>query len=639
MENLKMKSPNIAEQHVEKIKELFPNCVVEVKDEESGELKHVIDFDLLRQELSDSVIEGLKERYQFTWPGKKESILLLNSPTTLTLRPLMEKSKNFNGTKNVYVEGDNLETLKIIRETYMGKIKMIYIDPPYNTGNDFVYSDDFKVSSEEFLEGSGNVDSAGNRLVANSDSIGRYHTNWLNMMYPRLSLARDLLSDDGVIFISIDDNEQTNLRKLCDEIFGDQNMVAQIPWQSRASIQNDTDFSINHEYVLAYAKNRRQTNRRLKESNAAEWYKRDSFVCRPLPLDPKNYDNPDNDPRGPWKADPMDAPNIRPNLTYTIKNPNTGEEFLPPKGRHWRTEEGNFLKWLADNRIVFGKDGKGRPQLKVFYNEKKDFGSIDTSWFSSEKVGTTTQGTKELMSLFEGEGVFDMPKPTSLLKKLINLANLQNDDTILDFFSGSGSTADAIMQYNVENGTDYRFILVQLPENTTRNVFAEQKGLQTICDIGEERIRRRALALKKDSPNVHKDFGMRVFKVDSSNMKNVFYNPSEYTPDLLDNAETAIKPDRSSLDLLIQVMLELGITLDADIQSGVVKGVSYYAVNGNDLIGCFDGKVDEDSLTELAKLQPLTIAFRDDSFLNDTISVNCEGIFKQLSPSTKIKIV
>ena len=636
MWKLSNQSKDISQENIKKVEELFPNCVTETYDKD-GNLVRSIDFDILRQDLSSHVVEGPKERYQFNWPGKRGAILLANAPTTNTLRPLPEKSVDFENTKNVYIEGDNLEALKILRETYMGKIKMIYIDPPYNTGNDFVYKDDFKQSTEEYLKSSGGIDEGGNRMEVNGESNGRFHSDWLNMMYPRLILARDLLTDDGVIFISIDDNEVTDLATICNDIFGNLNLVAQIPWQSRASMQNDTDFSINHEYILVYAKKRRQTDRHLKESNATIWKQHDSFVCRPLPLEITNYSNPDNDPRGPWKADPMDAPNIRQNLTYIITNPLTGEQFLPPKGRHWRTEETNYKQWLAENRIVFGKDGKGRPQLKVFYNEKKDFGSVDNSWFSSDKVGTTTQGTKEIQQLFGGEAVFDKPKPTSLLKKLIKLANLDDDDIILDFFSGSATTADALLQLNFDNKTKNKFVLIQLPENSINNVFAQSQGHETICDIGEERIRRAGKKIKESNPLISQDLdvGFRVFRIDSSNMKDILSTPNETQLSLLEDADSSIKPDRNSLDLVTQVMLQLGITLDADIKIGkCAGGGEYYAVNGNDLICCFDKSVSESDIEEMARMQPLNVAFRDDSFASDQDEVNCEQIFKTLSPIT-----
>ena len=413
MERLKMQSHNIIGSNIQKIAQLFPQCVTERLGKD-GKPELGIDFEKLQAELSNDIIGEGEERYQFTWPDKRAAARLANTPTTMTLRPCREESVDFDHTQNLYIEGDNLDVLKVLRETYLGKVKMIYIDPPYNTGNDFVYNDDFAESYEEFAESCKVRDEEGNLQFnpkANGESNGRFHTDWLNMMYPRLKVARDLLTDDGVIFISIDDNEVENLRKICDEIFGERNKVAEIPWQSRASIQNDTDFSINHEYICVYAKKRRLENRRLKESNYSEWYKKDSFVCCPLPLDKSKFDNPDNDPRGLWKADPFDAPNIRPNLTYPITNPFTGEQHLPPLGRHWRTDNIHFSSALKDGRIVFGKDGKGRPQLKVFYEEKKEFGSIDNSWFSADRIGTTTNGTKEVMALFDGNKYFDMPKP------------------------------------------------------------------------------------------------------------------------------------------------------------------------------------------------------------------------------------
>lgn len=522
--HLKMHSLNKIDENTAKIAKLFPNCVTEAKDA-NGETVRKIDFDLLKQELSSSIVEGREERYQFTWPDKKKAILTANAPINKTLRPCRNESVDFDNTQNLYIEGDNLEVLKLLQETYLGKIKMIYIDPPYNTGNDFVYEDDFRTENLEFRAESGNYDEEGNllvdRMTLNTESNGRFHTDWLNMIYPRLKLARDLLSDDGAIFISIDDNEVDNLKKCCNEIFGENNLVAEIPWQSRASVQNDTDFSVNHEYICVYAKNRRQENRRLKESNASEWHKKDSFVCKPLPLDKEKFDNPDNDPRGLWKADPFDAPHVRPNLTYPITNPQTGDQHLPPRGRCWRISQEKFANALADNRIIWTNEGSGRPQLKVFYEEKKDYGSVDNSWFSAEKVGTSTNGTKELMKLFDGQSFFDTPKPVSLMTKLIDLANLQTTDIILDFFSGSATTAHAVMQLNAEekqnlalsienldkNSPDYvsklselssklsqtgnrKFIMVQLPELCDEKSEAYKAGYKNICEIGKERIRR-----------------------------------------------------------------------------------------------------------------------------------------------------
>ena len=403
MDKLKMQTVNKADENFKKLAAMFPNAVTETIDE-NGEVVRAIDKDVLMQEISCKVVDGNEERYQFTWPDKKKSVLLANAPINKTLRPVRDDetiptgadsegkpycssgSVDFDNTENLYIEGDNLEVLKLLQETYLGKIKMIYIDPPYNTGHDFVYGDDFSQSTEEYLENSGQFDDDGNRMVQNTESNGRFHTDWLNMLYPRIKLSKSLLRDDGVIFISIDDNEIDNLKKICNEIFGEVNLVAEIPWQSRASIQNDTDFSVNHEYICVYAKNRRQENRRLKESNYSEWHKKESFVCKPLPLDKSKFDNPDNDPRGLWKADPFDAPNVRPNLTYPVVNPNTGEEHLPPRGRHWRFLPAKFSSALEDNRIVWTNNGLGRPQLKVFYEEKKEFGSVDNSWFSADRM-------------------------------------------------------------------------------------------------------------------------------------------------------------------------------------------------------------------------------------------------------------
>lgn len=369
MDKLKMESVDMTAQNIDKIGALFPNCITETADE-NGKLKKAINFDMLKQMLSDEVAEG-DEAYEFTWVGKKAAIVEANKPTRKTLRPCKEESVDWDSTENLYIEGDNLEVLKLLQESYLGKVKMIYIDPPYNTGNDFIYNDDFKMTSEEYADETGELDEDGNRMFKNTDSNGRFHSDWCSMIYSRLMLARNLLSEDGVIFISIDDNEVDSLKNICNEIFGLHNLVSEIPWQSRASIQNDTDFSVNHEYICVYAKNRRQENRRLKETNYKEWHRKDSFVCKPLPLDKSKFDNPDNDPRGDWKADPFDAPNVRPNLTYVVTNPLTGEQHLPPRGRCWRISPDKFSSALAEGRIVFGKNGTGRPQMKSFYEEKK----------------------------------------------------------------------------------------------------------------------------------------------------------------------------------------------------------------------------------------------------------------------------
>lgn len=640
MEHLNMQSMDKVAANVAKIRELFPNCVTERINAE-GKLEHAIDFDMLKQELSDHVVDGLQERYQFTWPDKRKAILAANAPINKTLRPCREESVDFDNTENLYIEGDNLEVLKLLQETYLGEVKMIYIDPPYNTGRDFVYNDNFRQSAQEYIVNSGQVDSEGNRLEINSSSEGRYHTNWLNMMYPRLKLAKDLLSDDGVIFISIDENEVRNLMEICNEIFGENNLVADIPWQSRASIQNDTDFSINHEYIIVYAKIRRTVNRRLKENNYKEWIKRDSFVCKPLPLDKSNFDNPDNDPRGLWKADPFDAPNIRPNLTYEIINPNTGAKHLPPRGRCWRTDAFKFANALKDNRIVFGSNGNGRPQLKVFYDEKKLFGSIDNSWFSADRVGTTTNGTKELIKIFDGIKAFDTPKPVSILSKLLYLANLDTNSLILDFFSGSATTAHAVMQLNAEDGGKRKFIMVQLQEECTENSEAYKAGYKNICEIGKERICRAGKKIKEENPLTTQDLdiGFRVLKCDSSNMEDVYFTPKEYMDKQQSLFVDNIKKDRSDEDLLFDAMLKLDTPLSSKIEKITIAGKTVYNVAQGHLMACFDKNVTDEVITAIAKELPSYFVMRDSSQADDSVAINFEQIFNTYSPQTVRRVL
>lgn len=617
-----MMSRDVVGGNVQKIAALFPQCVTERLDNE-GKPELAIDFDKLRAELSNEVLDEGEERYQFTWPDKRAASRLANTPTTQTLRPCREESVDFDTTQNLYIEGDNLDVLKVLRETYLGKVKMIYIDPPYNTGNDFVYNDDFAQGKGDFEVQSGLFDDDGNQTIdpmqRNTESNGRFHTDWLNMIYPRLKVARDLLSDNGVIFISIDENECENLRKMCDEIFGERNLVAQIPWQSRASIQNDTDFSINHEYICVYAKVRRMQNRRLKETNVFEWYKRGSFVCKPLPLDPSKFDNPDNDPRGPWKADPFDAPHVRPNLTYPITNPITGVQHLPPRG----------------------KSGEGRPQLKVFYEEKKDFGSVDNSWFSAERIGTATSGTKELMSLFDGASYFETPKPVSLLLKLIYLSNCSENDVILDFFSGSATTAHAVMKLNAEDGGHRKFIMVQLPEITDERSEARKAGYKNICEIGKERIRRAGKKVKEEAGVMAQDLdiGFRVLKLDSSNMEDVYYTPDNFDGVNLFTLVDNVKQNRTSEDLLFQVMLDLGIELSATIRSEELGGRNVWNVDNGYLMACFDRDVNEATITEIAKQKPVYFVMRDASAANDNVLDNFDQLFANYSPDTTCKIL
>ena len=632
MDKMKFETPNLTSENIDKIEALFPNCVTEMRGED-GKLKRGINFEMLKQMLSPDVVDG-DECYEFTWVGKKASIVEANKPIRKTLRPCLEESKNWDTTENLYIEGDNLEVLKLLQEAYLGKVKMIYIDPPYNTGNDFIYADDFMRSQEEENEQMGMFDEGKNRLFKNTDTNGRFHSDWCSMMYSRLMLARNLLADDGAIFISIDDNEVDDLKNICNEIFGECNLVAEIPWQSRASIQNDTDFSVNHEYICIYAKRRRRENRRLKESNYQEWHRKDSFVCKPLPLDKSKFDNPDNDPRGLWKADPFDAPNVRPNLTYVVTNPLTGEEHLPPSGRCWRISPEKFSSALADGRIIFGKDGKGRPQMKSFYEEKKEFGSIDNSWFSSERVGTTTNGTKEVMDLFDGHSYFDKPKPTSLLRKLTDLANTSEDDIVLDFFSGSATTAHAVMQLNAEDGGHRKFIMVQLPEKCDEKSEAYKAGYKNICEIGKERIRRAGEKIKEENPLTTQDLdiGFRVLKLDDSNMKDVYYAADEYDQQNLVDMISNIKEDRTDLDLLFGCLLDWGLPLSLPYTSEQIDGCIVHTYNDGDLIACFGPDVPESVVKEIAKRKPLRAVFRDSSFASSPAKINVFEIFKLYMP-------
>lgn len=624
-------SANGSKLNLEALYQIAPSCFTEEKDEKTGTVKHVVNFKTLRQLLGDDAVEDSEEMYQFTWPGKQAARYEAATPIADTLRPVTEDSVDWDTTQNLYIEGDNLRVLKLLQKSYMGKVKMIYIDPPYNTGNDFVYHDDFKTSLADEELAAGNIDEEGLRYRKNLDGNGRFHSDWCSMMYSRLLVARSLLTEDGVIFISIDDHEVHNLRKICDEVLGASNLVSEIPWQSRASIQNDTDFSVNHEYILVYAKNRRKENRRLKESNKSIWYNRDSFVCSPIPLNMSKFENPDNDPRGPWKADPFDAPNIRPNLTYPITNPNTEEQYLPPLGRHWRTDSTQYANALKEGRILFGKNGTGRPQLKVFYEEKKDFGSVDNSWFSAERIGTSTQGTKEQIKMFGGFAPFDTPKPLSLIYKLLKLANLRKNSLILDFFSGSATTAHAVMKLNAEDGGKRKYIMVQYDEDTPEKSEARKAGYKNICEIGKERIRRAGKKIKEESPltTQHLDTGFRVFRLDGSNYEDVTKQPGEYDQQMLDLFADNIKADRTDLDLLFGAMLSWGVQLSLSMTTEEVDGCKIYTVDDGGLVACFAENITENVAKAMADKLPVRVLFRDSCFGEDKTKINIFELFKQ----------
>lgn len=628
MERMNGETLNIVADNIQKLKEIFPEVFNEDK----------VDFEKLEEVLGEYKDRGT-ERYNFTWPGKTKAIRIAQTPSTGTLRPCKEESKDWDTTQNLYIEGDNLEVLKLLQKSYYGKVKMIYIDPPYNTGKDFVYKDDFKDNIENYLEVTGQKDSEGNKVTTNTESNGRYHSNWLNMMYPRLRLARNLLKDDGAIFISIDDNEVTNLKKLCDEVFGEDNLISIIPWQARQSIQNDTDLSSSHEYIVAYAKKRRVEHRRLKESNEDKWYKLKSFACYPLPLDKDKFSNPDNDLRGLWKADPFDAPNIRPNLTYAIINPITNEEFWPPKGRCWRTDEESYKKLLKDGRIVFGKSGESKPQLKVFYEEKKKFGSVDNTWFTGDKCGTATQGTKELQQLFDGTAYFDTPKPTKLIMKLIQLCfGEKSEGIILDFFSGSGTTADAMMQYNKLTSSSCKCISIQIPEGTNDKSVAKKEGYDTICDIGKKRISIAGEKIKKENKGIEDlDIGFKVFKLDSSNINRW---DSSYEQDLEHNLLSSIdniKEGRTEEDILYEVLLKYGIDLNMPIEEYNIADKKVFDIGFGAIIACLDENITLEVVKGIGKLKeelsPDTcrVVFMDNGFASDSVKTNAVQILKRFN--------
>ena len=621
MDKMRMESVDMTAQNIEKIGALFPNCITETKDE-NGKPKKAINFELLRQMLSGDVIEG-DEAYEFTWVGKKAAIVEANKPIRKTLRPCKEESVNWDSTGNLYIEGDNLEVLKLLQESYLGKVKMIYIDPPYNTGNDFIYNDDFKMTGEEYADESGEIDEDGNRMFKNTDSNGRFHSDWCSMIYSRLMLARNLLSDDGIIFISIDDNEQENIKKCCDEVFGGQNFVAQLVWERAYAPKNDAKFISNsHDYVLMYAKNITQ------------------FVIGRLPRTAEanaRYQNPDNDPRGVWKPSDMSVKTYTASCDYPITAP-SGRVIEPPAGRCWRLSKNAFLERLQDNRIYFGADGNSVPCMKRFLTELKYDGMAPTSIMFYKDVGHSQEGAKEVTNIMDA-GVFDGPKPVRLLTRLLILANLKDDSVVLDFFSGSGTTAHALMQYNAENSKHCKFVAVQLPEETDTNGTAYKAGYSNICEIGKERIRRAAKKIAEEHPEAKFDGGFRVLKLDDTNMKDVYYAPANYDQNLLEMFESNIKEDRTDLDLLFGCLLEWGLPLSLPYSSEQIDGCTVHNYNDGDLIACFDENIPDSVIKEIAKRQPLRAVFRDSSFANSPSKINVGEVFKLLAPDTSVKVI
>lgn len=692
MDKLKMQSENLVDENVEKIAKLFPNCVTEGKDE-NGQVTKLVDFDLLKQELSKVVVDGNDERYTLNWAGKKQSILTANSPINATLRPCREESVDFDNTKNLYIEGDNLDVLKLLRETYLNKIKMIYIDPPYNTGHDFVYNDDFASSTDEYLQNSKSYDEDGNRMVQNLESNGRFHSDWLSMMFPRLKLAKDLLTDDGVIFISIDDNEQTNLKKICDEIFGGQNFVSDIIWRKKAGGANDsTDIAVEHEYIICYRKLLNGISKIPLSEERIKEYK---------------FSDEKEETHGKYTIKNLNDKSLQDSkgLHFDIVCPDGS--ILYGKDNQWKCNEATFKQRLKDNRIVFNQkaDGTWTCNYKIYLNEEKGQLRYDINGNIIKKGRNLSSiidnvlnrdGNDEIKELF-GCYPFSYPKPSKLIKQLLQCST-NKDSLILDFFSGSATTAHAVMKLNAEDGGNRKFIMVQLPELCDEKSEAYKEGYKNICEIGKERIRRAGKKIVEDLKNKRKtgklddanyrvgvvqqvipadpkapfmtteynsetevttsqhydskdpkdkyvynpellDIGFRVLKLDSSNMKDVYYSPSDTEQTNLLDLVSNIKEDRSPEDLLFQVMLDMGVILSSEIKTLDIKGKKVFNVNDGNLVCCFDENLTDEVVTEIAKMQPLYAVFRDSSMSSDSVAVNFDQIFETYSPSTTRKVL
>ena len=630
VDKLEMHTRDLTEENFQKLAALFPNAVTETAGE-NGKIVRAIDADVLRQEISAEVVEGAKERYQFNWPDKKKSVVLANAPIAKTLRLSREKSAGRDGTpgsidtENIYIEGDNLDALKLLQETYLGKVKMIYIDPPYNTGGDaFVYDDAFDMEAHEFEAAGGYRDGDGNWLVdrnsvlkQNNEGNGRFHTDWLNMIYPRLRLARDLLADDGIIFISIDDNEQENLKKICDEIFGSNNFINTFIWQRNSSGKTEKDkFTVNTEYIVLYAK-----------SNQCVL----NDVYKPLSKSTQAmYSKDDNDGRGRYRLYPLQKPAAPgPETSYDYVDNNGKVWACPPKG--WRMKYEKLKALENDGRLCL--DNKSLSE-KAYWNERDSEGKrVDTLW---NDLPENTSASKDVQSIFKATGVFNNPKPVELVSRCINISS--KDALVLDFFSGSATTAHAVMQLNAEDGGNRKFIMVQLPEVTAEKSEARKAGYDTICDIGEERIRRAAKKIKEET-NADIDYGFRVFKVDSSNMKDVYYRPQDLKQEEIVLLADNIKEDRTPEDLLFQVMLDLGILLSSKIEEKDIAGKRVFTVEDGCLIACFDKDVTEEVVTAIAKEKPFYAVFRDSGMATDALMANFEQIFETHSPQTVRKVL
>jgi adenine-specific DNA-methyltransferase len=619
-----MTSPDLTAANIDKVAGLFPSVVTETRDAE-GIPTRAIDFDLLRQELSDHIVEGPQERYQLDWPGKRDALFVANAPIAKTLRPVRGESVDFDTTKNLFIEGDNLDALKLLQESYLGKVKLIYIDPPYNTGNDFVYNDDFAESAEEYLARSAQADGSGAKLIANTEANGRFHSDWLSMMYPRIKLGRNLLADDGAIFISADYHESANLRRMCDEIFGEKNFQADISWQKRYTRSNNTqDFTTVVEHILVYSRS-------------------DAFSVNLLPRTDEadgRYANPDGDPRGPWKGasflNPA-TPEQRPNLCYPITNPNTGQVTTPTTNA-WRRSKEEFDRLQEEGLLYWGGSGASPvPSVKMFLSEAR--GLTPVNFWEHTYAGNTDDGTRDTSSLF-GVKVFDNPKPVLLMKRILEHATAP-DSVVLDFFAGSGSMAHAVLAKNAEDGGTRRFIMIQLDEAPEQRSEAARRGYPTIAALARDRIRRAGKSVLADAglPDGSLDTGFRALQVDTNGMTDSFRTPNETDQQQLSDFEESVRPGRNGEDLLFQVLLTWGLELTMPIAVDQIEGHEVFVVDDDVIIACFDAEISLDVVRAIAKRQPLRAVFRDSGFASDDTRINAEQIFHEISPSTDVKAI
>lgn len=621
-----MTSPDLVAGHVEKLADLFPQVVTESADD-NGHITRAIDFDQLRQELSNNLVEGPKERFRLEWPGKRAAALAANAPIAKALRPVREDSVNFDTTENLFIEGDNLEALKLLQESYLGKVKLIYIDPPYNTGRDFVYNDDFAESTEEYLKRSGQVTDEGERLVANPESNGRFHSDWLSMIYPRLRLARNLLKEDGVLVVSIDDDELPRMRQVLDEIFGSKNFYACVTWKKKYSPANDAKkFSDVHDYLLFYAR--------------SESFSRNLFPRTAENNKPYKYD--DGDGRGPYRTGDLSVRTYNAANDFPIVNPNTGEEYYPPNGRCWGTSREGMQRMGGDNRIFWGKDGRGAPQLKRYLSEVQQ-GTVPITVWAHDFAGHTDNARKEIRALFGTTAVFDTPKPTQLLRRVIEVSTENGgDDIVMDFFAGSGTTAHAVISKNAEDGGNRKFILVQVAEELqAKNV----SDYDTVADVSRERIRRAGRKIEQDFAEQLEgreqplDVGFRSLRIDSTNMIDVLATPDDVSQANLFESVSNVKADRTGEDLLFQVLLDWGLPLDVAVEAETIEGQECFVVESGALIACFEPSVSAETVRGIAQRDPVRAVFRDEGFASDAERINAEQVFKEFAPAADVKVI